>query len=155
MKGVYRFFAYLIAAEVVIQAAAIALAVFGLSTWIDDGHGHTLDKATMDGNDTGITGVFGFAIHGINGTMIIPLIAILFLIISFFSKIPGGVKWAAITFGLVVLQVLLGLFAHGAYALGALHGINAFALFGVALMAGKRVHSVTTTTPVVAESAQV
>src|SRR4051812_29570215 len=37
MKGAYRVFGYLIAAEVVIQAAAIALAVFGLSKWIEDG----------------------------------------------------------------------------------------------------------------------
>jgi hypothetical protein len=65
------------------------------------------------------------------------------------------VKWAAITFGLVVLQIALGLFAHSAYSLGALHGINAFALFGVALMAGKRVNGVTTTTPAAGQTAAV
>jgi Family of unknown function (DUF6220) len=145
MKGAYRVFAYLIAAEVVVQAAAIALAVFGLSTWIEDGG--TLNKAVMEGDDSSISGVIGFAIHGINGTMIIPILALLLLIISFFAKIPGGVKWAAIVFGLMVLQVALGIFAHEVYALGALHGINAFVLMGVAGTAGARAKTATTTAP--------
>lgn len=153
MKGVYRLFAYLIAAEVAIQAAAIALAVFGLSKWIEGGG--TLDKATMEGDDAGITGVIGFAVHGINGTMIVPLIGLLFLIVSFFAKVPGGVKWAAITFGLIVLQVLLGMFAHAVYALGALHGITALALFGVAVMAGKRVGSAPSATAADRQTASV
>src|SRR3954453_20034722 len=116
MKGAYRVFGYLIAAEVVIQAAAIALAVFGLGKWIEDGG--TLTKSVMENDDTSINGVIGFAIHGINGTMIIPILGLLFLIISFFAKVPGGIKWASITFGLIVLQVLLGMFAHEVYALG-------------------------------------
>ena len=145
MKGAYRVFAYLIAAEVVVQAAAIALAVFGLSTWIEDGG--TLNKAVMEGDDSSISGVIGFAIHGINGTMIIPILALLLLIISFFAKIPGGVKWAAIVFGLMVLQVALGIFAHEVYALGALHGINAFVLMGVAGSAGARAKTATTAAP--------
>jgi hypothetical protein len=143
MKGAYRVFAYLIAAEVVIQAAAIALAVFGLGKWIEDGG--TLNKAVMEGDDTSINGVIGFAIHGINGTMIIPLLGLVFLIISFFAKVPGGVKWAAITFGVIVLQVLLGMFAHEVYVLGALHGITAFAVMGVAAAAGRRASTVDTT----------
>ena len=57
-------------------------------------------------------GVGGFAIHGINGTMIIPIVVLLLLIVSFFAKIPGGVKRAAILFGLVALQVFLGIFSH-------------------------------------------
>ena len=39
------------------------------------------------------------------------------------------------TLGLVVLQVLLGLFGHAVPLLGALHGLNALLLFGVAVMA--------------------
>jgi hypothetical protein len=141
MKGAYRVFGYLIAAEVVIQAAAIALAVFGLSKWIEDGG--TLNKAVMEGDDAAIDGVIGFAIHGINGTMIIPILGLLFLLVSFFAKVPGGVKWALITFGLIVLQVLLGMFAHEVYALGVLHGINAFVVMGVAASAAKRASTVT------------
>jgi hypothetical protein len=153
MKGAYRVFGYLIAAEVVIQAAAIALAVFGLGKWIEDGG--TLNKAVMENDDTSIDGVIGFAIHGINGTMIIPILGLVFLIISFFAKVPGGVKWASITFGLIVLQVLLGMFAHAVYALGVLHGINAFAVMGVAASAAARAKTVATTTPAASQTATV
>ena len=34
-------------------------------------------------------------IHGINGEMLIPLVALILLIISFFAKVPEGPKWAA------------------------------------------------------------
>ncbi len=153
MKGAYRVFGYLIAAEVVIQAAAIALAVFGLGKWIDDGG--TLTKSVMENGDTSIDGVVGFAIHGINGTMIIPILGLVFLIISFFAKVPGGVKWASITFGLIVLQVLLGMFAHAVYALGVLHGINAFAVMGVAASAAARAKPAATTAPAASETAAV
>jgi hypothetical protein len=153
MKGAYRVFGYLIAAEVVIQAAAIALAVFGLGKWIEDGG--TLTKSVMENDDTSIDGVIGFAIHGINGTMIIPILGLVFLIISFFAKVPGGVKWASITFGLIVLQVLLGMFAHEVYALGVLHGINAFAVMGVAASAAARAKTVAATAPAASQTAAV
>jgi hypothetical protein len=153
MKGAYRVFGYLIAAEVVIQAAAIALAVFGLGKWIEDGG--TLTKSVMENDDTSIDGVIGFAIHGINGTMIIPILGLVFLIISFFAKVPGGVKWASITFGLIVLQVLLGMFAHEVYALGVLHGINAFAVMGVAASAAARAKTVAATAPAASQTATV
>jgi len=135
MKGVYRVFAYLIAAEVIIQASAIALAVFGLGKWIDDGG--TLNKAVMEGNDSSIDGVIGFAIHGINGTMIIPIVVLLLLIVSFFAKIPGGVKRAAILFGLVALQIFLGIFSHSIPFVIVFHVLNAFAIFIGAFMTGR------------------
>jgi hypothetical protein len=136
MRGVYRFFAGLIALEVLVQAAAIAYAVFGLGYWIDQGKGHSLDKAALDNNQSlGFHGEGGFALHGMNGMMIIPIIALLFLIVSFFAKVPGGVKWAALTFLFVVIQVMLGLFAHSVPALGILHGPNAIIVFGLAVTA--------------------
>lgn len=149
MKSVYRVLAYVIAAEVVVQAAAIAFAVFGLSKWVEDGG--TLTKAAMESEDTTFTGVLGFAIHGMNGTMLIPLVTLVFLVVSFFAKVPGGVKWAGFVVLAVVVQVLLGMFAHGAPALGLLHGANALVLFGLAVTAGRRVGS--TTTPAVAQEA--
>jgi hypothetical protein len=137
MKSVYRVLAYVIAAEVVVQAAAIAFAVFGLSKWVEDGG--TLTKAAMESEDTKFTGVLGFAIHGMNGTMLIPLVTLVFLVVSFFAKVPGGLKWAGFVVLAVVVQVLLGMFAHGAPALGLLHGANALVLFGLAVTAGRRV----------------
>jgi heme A synthase len=85
------------------------------------------------------TGAYGFFVHGLNGQIVIPILALVLLVISLFAKIPGGAKWAGGLFGLVVLQVLLGMFAHGAASLGILHGLNALALFAVAVMAGRRV----------------
>ena len=136
MRTAYRVFAYIIAAEVVIQAAAVAFAISGLFNWIDK-DGGTLDKAAIE-SDVEFTGVVGFIIHGINGMMLIPLIALIFLIISFFAKVPGGVMWAGATLALVVLQVTLGLLGSEGPVFGMLHGANALAIFSVAVMAGMR-----------------
>jgi hypothetical protein len=133
----YRFIAYLIAVEVVVQASAIAFALFGLGKWIEDDNG-VLNKAVLDA-DKGpdFTGALGFAIHGINGTMVIPVLALIFLIVSFFAKVPSGTKWASIVLLLVIVQVALGMTAHSVPALGPLHASNAFAILGVAAYAGK------------------
>ncbi len=144
MRSTYRVFAYLIAALVMVQAAAIALGVFGLFKWVDGGGNVT--KAAFENGDISFPEDIGFAIHGMSGMMLIPAVSLIFLILSFFAKIPGGVKWAAIVLLTVVVQVLLGMFAHGLPALGALHGLNALILFGVAVMAGKRVATTSTTT---------
>jgi hypothetical protein len=145
MRSVYRVFAFLIAAEVVIQASAIAYGFFGIGKYVDDGA--TINKAAIESDSTSFTGLGGLAVHGINGTMIVPVIALVFLVISFFAKVPGGVKWAGITFLLVAIQITLGIFGHEVPALGALHGINALLLFGVAVSAGMRVKRVTTAQP--------
>ena len=81
----------------------------------------------------------GMLVHGIGGIMVLPIIALLFLISSFFAKVPGGIKWALIVFGVTVVQVALGLFAHSMAGLGWLHGANAFILFGLAVSAAMRV----------------
>jgi hypothetical protein len=133
MRTAYRVLAFVIAAEVAIQAAAIAYALFGLGVWIDGGG--VLDKAAMENPSVTFAGDGGFALHGINGEIVIPVLVIVLLVLSFFAKVPRGVMWAGISLGLVVLQVLLGLFGHAVPFLGALHGINALLIFGVAVMA--------------------
>ena len=47
----------------------------------------------------------------IAGTFVVPLVALLLLIISFFAKIPGGIKWALIVFGVTVVQYALACLA--------------------------------------------
>ena len=131
--------AWLIAAEVMVQAAAIVYAIAGLGIWIDQ-DGGVLDKATMESEGTPFPEIVGFMIHGLNGQMIIPALALILMIVSFFAKVPGGVKWAGFVLLAVVVQVLLGMFLHEVSALGMLHGINALILFGVATMAGVRAH---------------
>ena len=136
MKSTYRVLAYLVALGVVVQAAAIAYAFFGLGKWIEDGG--VLDKATMESEGATFTGVVGFMIHGIAGEMVIPAIALVLLVVSFFAKVPGGVMWAGIVVALTALQVALGLLSSAVVGLGLLHGVNALALFAVAAMAAHR-----------------
>lgn len=129
MKSTYRVLALLIALGVVVQAMNVALGWFTVLKDVDGGA--VFDKNT-DFN-------FGQETHGIVGMMVIPLLAIVLLIVSFFAGVPGGVKWAAIIFGLVALQIALAFVAFGAApAVGALHGLNALALLAVAGMAGRR-----------------
>ena len=136
MKSAYRVLAYLVALEVVIQAAAIAYALTGLGKWISEGG--VLDAAAMESESTEFVGVVGFMIHGLNGQIIVPLLALLLLISSFFAKIPGGVLWAGLVLLTVVVQVLLGMFGHGAPVLGLVHGALAFVLFVFAVIAARR-----------------
>jgi hypothetical protein len=144
MKSVYRVLAYLMALEVLIQAGAIAYALFGLGTWIEEGG--VLDKAAMESDAVDFAGVGGFAIHGINGQMIVPLIAVLLLVVSFFAKVRGGVQLAGIVVGLVAVQVTLGIFGHGIPVLGWLHGMLAILLFGAAVIAARRAEATVTDT---------
>jgi heme A synthase len=137
VKNVYRVFAYLIAALVFVQAAAVAYGFFGLTHWVDEGG--VVDKAFVESESSSFTGAAGLMIHGIFGTLVIPVVALLFLIVSFFSKVPGGIKWALIVFVTVVVQVALGLGAHSVPILGLFHGLVALALLGLAITAGQRV----------------
>ena len=135
MKQVYRVLAFLIAAGVALQAASIAYGMFGLIKWIEEGG--TLDQSTE--LTPALGGYTGFSWHATGGIFVISVISLLFLISSFFAKVPGGIRWALIVLGVTVLQVLLGLFSHSVAGLGWLHGINALVLFGTAMMAGLRV----------------
>jgi len=149
----YRFLAFMIAVLVVVQAGAIALGFFGVNNWISDGGGHVIDKefleCTEDCQSIG-SGDIGFAIHMFfNGLILIPLTSLVLLIVSFFAKVPGGVRWAAIIVVLVILQVIvLPVLSHEVGAgFGALHGVNALVLMGMAIMAGQRAHAAITGAP--------
>lgn len=135
MRRAYHVLAYLIAAEVVVQAMMIATGVAGLSHWIDDGA--TVNKHVLD-NDPSFTGSWGFAVHAINGEMLIPLLAIILLIVSFFAKVAGGTRWALYILGLIVVQVVLGVSQGDVPYLGLLHGANAIAILVVAAKTGWR-----------------
>ncbi len=141
MRSVYRVLASLIAIGVVVQAMAIALAWFTVIKDVDDGA--VFDK-NSDPN-------LGHSIHTVTGMMIIPLLALLLLIISFFAHIDGGVKWAAIVFGLVVLQIALAFGSFGAPAIGALHGANALAILATAGIASRRAAETKTETAAATE----
>ena len=139
MRRAYHVLAYVIAAEVVIQAAMIATAVAGLGHWIDDGH--TVNKHVLDKHPS-FTGAFGFPVHAINGEMLIPLLALALLVVSLFATVVDGTRWALYILGLVVLQVVLGVSQDDVPLLGLLHGPNALLILIVAILAARRAKDV-------------
>lgn len=138
MRATYVWLSRLIAIGVVLQAAFIAFGTFDILKEADDGRAYTGDFNV------------GQMLHSVLGLIIIPLLAIIMLIVSFFAKIPGGVKFAGIVFGLTVLQILLAFAGFFSPAVGGiLHGLNAFALAAAAGLAGRKA----TTAPPSAEPA--
>ena len=143
MRTAYKVLAYLMAAEVAVQAMVMVWAIAGLGKWVDGGG--VFDKSVIEGSiETGampFPEVLGLLVHGINGMFVVPGLALAMLIVSFFTKVRGAIKWAVTLFVLVVLQGQLGFLGHEFPLSGALHGLNALALFGVALYAGRRLRA--------------
>jgi heme A synthase len=137
MRSAYRVLAWIIAAEVAIQAMVMVFAVAGLVKWVDEGG--VFDRSVLESDELAFPEITGIIIHGLNGMFVIPALALILLIFSFFTKAPGAVKWAALVLLLVVLQVVLGFLGFGAPIFGALHGFNALLLFSAAVYAGLRV----------------
>jgi hypothetical protein len=133
MKATYRVLAALVAVLVLVQAAAIAFGTFGILNFVEDGSDYTKSVA----EDRTATGALGQNIHSF-GAMAVALVAIVLLLVSFFAKIEGGVKWAGIVFLVVLLQWVLAIVAFSAPVVGALHGLNAFVMFGVAMSAAQQ-----------------
>lgn len=127
MRSVYRALSGLITLGVVVQLAVIAAAWFLVLNDVDNG-------GVFDNN----TRNWGHVVHSVVGMMVIPLLAVALLVVSFFARVPGGVKWAALTFGAVVLQIVLAFASYRVPGLGALHGLNALAVAGLAQMAARQ-----------------
>jgi hypothetical protein len=149
MRTAYKVLAYLVAAEVAIQAMVMVWGIAGLIKWVDAGG--VFDKSVMETQGTPFPEVFGILVHGINGTFVVPGIALVLLILSFFLRVRGAIKWAAIVFVLTVLQGQIGFLGHEIPLAGALHGLNALALFGAAVYTGRRIRSAPGTGAVPAE----
>jgi len=145
MRNAYRVLAFSIPVLVALQAAFIALNTFGMFAWVDDGN--ALTKSVLDADSLDWDGAAGAVLHGIVGMMVIPLVALGLLAVSFFAKVPGGVWWAGIVVAVTVLQVLLAFAGFGSPVVGALHGLNAFVLLGVAMSAGQKAGSSDATAP--------
>src|SRR4029453_14257647 len=140
MRTAYKVLAYLVAAEVAVQAMVMVWAVAGLGKWVEGGG--VFDKSVMESDGTPpFPEVLGILVHGINGFFVIPALALLLLIVSFFTKVRGAIKWAVIVFVLVVVQGQIGFLGHEFPLAGALHGLNALALFTVALYTGRRLRT--------------
>jgi heme A synthase len=135
----YRIFAYLVALEVFVQAATHAYGSAGLGHWIYS-DGHTVTKATLEeGSGVDFTGRWAGIVHGENGAMIVPLLAMAFLVVGIVTRkrVERGLRWASIVLGLVVLQVALGFITIVAPEVGMLHAVNALLLLLAALHAAR------------------
>jgi hypothetical protein len=142
MRKAYRILADAIAIGVAFQAMVMVFAIAGLFHWIND-EGGSVDAAVVDSweNDhPTFQGAIGVPLHQMVGTFLIPLLALALLVVAFFAAVDGGVKWAAIIVGSVILQVGAGMSAGDAPWVGLIHGLNAFALFSVALVAARAAH---------------
>jgi hypothetical protein len=139
MRAAYRILAMLVAIGVVVQVAVVAWGWFSVLHTVDDG------GTFGNGDETA-----GMTAHSVIGFMIMPVIALLLLVVSFFARIPGGVPWALIVFGDTVLQVLLAIVSGPAPVIGALHGINALALAAFASIAMRKARLAGTPTPAAA-----
>jgi hypothetical protein len=131
MKSVYRALAGLISLLVLVQAAGIAVGTFGILNFVED---HDYTKTVAENHDA--TGAAGQLVHSV-GAIAITLVALILLVVSLFSKISGGVKWAGLIFLDVVVQWVLAIIAFAVPVIGALHGINAFVMFGLGMMAAQ------------------
>jgi len=125
MRTGYRVLAYLLALSVAVQASLIAFGAFALEDSIDNG-------PVSDGDTAGVTLHHSFA-------YVVALFAVALLAVSFGAKVKHGVRWAAIPLGLIMVQFFLAYAAYSAPIVGVLHGLNALAIFAVALLAGRRV----------------
>lgn len=139
MSTTYKTIARAIAILVALQAAFIAAGVFGLFSAVED-HGLVVDAESMEA-DPAFTGAIGFMLHAM-GAMLIVFLSLVLMGLSFALK-RGAPKWAGIVLGLAVLQYALGWFSASMPSLGALHGLNAFALFAMALVAARKVDETT------------
>ena len=137
MRKVYTALAWIIAGGVVVQAAAIAFAFGGMLNLVSEGG--VVDKALLESFQAAGVGELGFMIHGLVGGVLIPLIALTLLVVSFFVRARGAKLWAAITLGLVVLQVTVGFSITDVPYLGLIHGANALAIVVAASVAALRV----------------
>ena len=147
MRATYKALGHTIAGLVAVQAAVLALAVFGLWNWIDDGNSVTKAKLDSDAG-LGSPGEVGFMLHGMIGMMVIPALALVFLVVSFFAKdVPGAVKWAVLLFVAVLLQVIVAIVAFSSPLVGAIHGLNALVIAWLGWHAAKLDSAVQTRAP--------
>ena len=111
MRKAYRILADAIAILVALQAMVMIFAIAGLFHWIND-EGGSVDAAVVDSwedDHPTFQGAIGVPIHQMVGTFLIPLVALALLVVAFFAAVDGGVKWAAIIVGSVILQVAAGI----------------------------------------------
>ena len=140
MRKAYNILGWAIASLVMLQAASMAWGVGGESHFV--ANGGVVDKALVEAAQAGGEPPFpeglGFLIHGLNGGMLIPVLALVLLGISFGAHLPHARRNAGVVLGLVFVQVMLGYSIGDLPALGFLHGLNALLVFASALVVARQ-----------------
>ena len=119
MRAVYRYWATIVYLLIIVQ---IGLAGYGAFFVAKEVEGATIDEDKF---------FEGWDLHAGVGYLVI-LAGLVLLILAFAAR-PGRryVKWSAILFGLLILQLLLAWFGFEVPIIGAFHPINALALAGI------------------------
>jgi len=123
LNGAFRIWASLVSLAIVVQ---VGLAAYGAFHAVHESD----DKGTIGKN----AGSDAFSAHAWLGYIIV-VAALILLVLALLARRAGGakrVKWSAGIFGLLVLQVVLAGAGDSVPWLGALHGMNALAVAGVA-----------------------
>ncbi len=131
MRKLYSGLAWTVAAGVVVQAAAIAFAFGGMTGYVMEGG--VVDKALVESGGGSFTGELGFPVHGLVGGIVLPVVALVLAISSFWVKVPRSRRWAWGLFVLVVVQGELGYVIPDIPYVGIVHGANALAVLLIAV----------------------
>jgi hypothetical protein len=121
MQAVYKYWAWIVFAAVVLQVGLAGYGAFYVANATDD-DGVVDEDKFMD----------GFGIHAGVGYLI-GLLILLFLVIAFAAKVgkPRLIRNGAL-FGLWIVQVLLAWFGFAVPAIGFFHPVNALLIVGLA-----------------------
>jgi hypothetical protein len=133
MKQLYRILAYAVACGVVAQAMVMVYAIGSLQKWVGDGG--VYDSSVAD-DSSAYSGAGAFRIHEIAGTIVLPSLIVLLLIVALLTRTSRGLVWPAVMFLLVAVQAMLGYLVADQPLIGTLHGLIAFLLFAIAMRAG-------------------
>lgn len=145
MRKAYRGLGIAIVVLVGLQASFVAFGDSSMGLYVESGG--VIDQSTMSATTPTFDGVYGFVAHGMNGMILIPLVALALLVVSFFAKFPRAVPFAGGILALVALQITLGMLGHSLALIGALHGLNALALASLAFYAQLRAGRFATAAP--------
>ena len=125
MNGIYKYLSAIFAAGVVLQIGLAGYGAFYAAHKSDD---NTPKVITHDSFE------HGFGPHALFGTLLV-LIGIVLLIVAAAGRLGRRrIKLTAILAGLLILQMILAAVGASVPVVGALHGINALAIFGLGMM---------------------
>ena len=119
LRSIYRYWAWLLFAAIVIQVGLAGYGAFYAANKLD-GEGATIDEDVF---------FDGFGIHAGVGYLVV-LLGLVFLILAFAGRVRGRqLQLTGLLFGLLIVQVLLAWFGFEVPAIGFFHPVNALVIF--------------------------